>query len=83
METLDECAIPKSITFQNVTFFSEYDDVHVIKDILRHVRAEGFNPDTDVIKAVRKGYKPAAENIPERFGTICVELRSYKDKDKV
>ena len=79
----DECAIPKSITFQNVTYFSDYDEIHVIKDILRHVRTEGFNPDTDVIKAVRKGYKPASEDKPEKLGTICVELKSADIRSKV
>ena len=77
-----ECAIPQSITFQNVPKFNASED-ETVKEILRNINYEDMNVDSDVTKVIRKGYKPQTGNNPEKLGTIFVELRTPDIRSKI
>ena len=80
---MEECAIPLSIVMQNVKKYASHPDIVVARKVIEEIKAEGVNPETDVVKAVRKGYKPATASQPERLGTIMVELRNEEVRAKI
>ena len=53
------------------------------KSVIKEINAEGIDAETDVVKVVRKGYKPANATQSERLGTVLVELRSTEVKTKI
>ena len=79
----EECAVPLSVSMQNVKKYDSHPDIVVVKKVIEEMKAEGVNPETDVVKAVRKGYKPATATQPERLGVIMVELASEEVRAKV
>ena len=78
-----ECAVPLSIALYNIPKSDTHDDLALAKDVIRKINAEEVNPDTDVVKAIRKGYKVQANNQTEKLGTICVELKSEEVRSKI
>ena len=79
-----ECAIPLSITIQNLPINNEGgDDETSVKTLIKEINPEGVNVDTDVMKVMRKGYKPAIENKTEKLGVVMVELRNSEVKAKI
>lgn len=79
----DECAIPLSITIQNLPFFASISDEENVKKVIAEVGAEGVDPEHDVVKVERRGYKAANNQQPEKLGTVMVELSSTDVKGKV
>lgn len=79
----DECAIPLSIVMTNVKKYPSHPDIVVAKKVIEEIKAEGVNPEIDVVKAVRLGYKPATATQPERLGAIMVELRNEEVRAKI
>ena len=77
-----DCAVPLSITMQNLPKV-EHGDEAAVKSVIKEINAEGINAETDVIKVVRKGYKPANATQSERLGTVLVELKSTEVKAKL
>ena len=49
----------------------------------QHPGAEGVDPEHDVVKVERRGYKAANNQQPEKLGTVMVELSSTDVKGKV
>ena len=78
----DECAVPLSISIQNLKRYSQ-GDTEAVKNVIRRINAEGLNSEEAVSKVIRKGYKPADGNQSERLGTVLVELHSSEVKAKV
>ena len=78
----DECAVPLSISIQNLKRYSQ-GDTEAVKNVIRRINAEGVNSDEAVTKVIRKGQKPANGNQSERLGTVLVELHSSEVKAKV
>ena len=60
-------------------------ELQQVRNVLAAVRAEGVDPQADVVKAVREGFK--AESRPGAndgwLGTVLVELKSDEIKTKV
>ena len=77
-----DCAVPLSITMQNLPKV-EHGDESAVKSVIREINAEGIDAESDVIKVVRKGYKPANATQSERLGTVLVELKSTEVKAKI
>ena len=77
-----DCAVPLSITMQNLPKVEHGDEV-AVKSVIKEINAEGIDAETDVVKVVRKGYKPANATQSERLGTVLVELRSTEVKTKI
>ena len=50
-----------------------------MKTVINEIKPEGVNADTDMVKVVRKGYKPAIENKSEKLGVVMVELRTAEN----
>ena len=78
----DECAVPLSISIQNLKRYSQ-GDTEAVKNVIRRINAEGLNSEEAVSKVIRKGYKPADGNQSERLGTVLVELQSSEVKAKI
>ena len=78
----DECAVPLSISIQNLKRYSQ-GDTEAVKNVIRRINAEGLNSEEAVSKVIRKGYKPADGNQSERLGSVLVELHSSEVKAKV
>ena len=79
----EECAIPLSVTIQNLTKYPTVTDEEAVKKVIAEIGAEGVDPQTDVVKVNRKGYKPASGTQQERLGTVMVELSSQEVKAKI
>ena len=79
----DECAIPLSITIQNLPVSTSISDEENVKKVIAEVGAQGVDPETDVVKVERRGYKPANSQQAEKLGTVMVELSSTDVKGKV
>ena len=67
----DECAVPLSISIQNLKRYTQ-GDTEAVKNVIRRINAEGLNSEEAVSKVIRKGYKPADGNQSERLGTVLV-----------
>ena len=78
----DECAVPLSISIQNLKRYTQ-GDTEAVKNVIRRINAEGVNSDEAVTKVIRKGQKPANGNQSERLGTVLVELHSSEVKAKI
>ena len=78
----DECAVPISISIQNLKRYDQ-GDTEVVKSVIRRINAEGVNSEEAVKKVIRKGEKPANGNQSERLGTVLVELQSSEVKAKI
>ena len=78
----EECAENLSIAVQNVLMFPHGDNV-TVKQVISNIDAEGVNPDTDVVKVVRKGYKPANATQKEKLDTVLVELKSSDIRSRI
>ena len=79
----EECAIPRSIAIQNLPKYDTCDDESTVKEVIRNINVEGVNHETDVIKVIRKGYKPKNGNENEKLGTVLVELSSSEVRTKI
>ena len=78
----DECAVPLSISIQNLKHYDQ-GDTEAVKSVIRRINAEGVNSEEAVIKVTRKGSKSANGNQSERLGTVLVELQSSEVKTKI
>ena len=78
----DECAVPLSISIQNLKHYDQ-GDTEAVRSVIRRINAEGVNSEEAVIKVTRKGSKSANGNQSERLGTVLVELHSSEVKAKV
>ena len=78
----DECAVPISISIQNLKRYDQ-GDTEVVKSVIRRINAEGVNSEEAVKKVIRKGEKSANGNQSERLGTVLVELQSSEVKAKI
>ena len=79
----EECSVPLSITMQNVEKAAGYTDTEIVNQVIRLVNAEGVDPVTDVVKVIRKGFKPATSSQKEILGTVLVELSSSEVRAKI
>ena len=78
----DECAVPLSISIQNLKHYDQ-GDTEAVKSVIRRINAEGVDSEEAVIKVTRKGSKSAYGNQSERLGTVLVELQSSEVKTKI
>ena len=78
----DECAVPLSISIQNLKHYDQ-GDTEAVRSVIRRINAEGVNSEEAVIKVTRKGSKSANGNQSERLGTVLVELQSSEVKTKI
>ena len=78
----DECAVPLSISIQNLKHYDQ-GDTEAVKSVIRRINAEGVDSEEAVIKVTRKGSKSANGNQSERLGTVLVELQSSEVKTKI
>ena len=78
----DECAVPLSISIQNLKHYDQ-GDTEAVKSVIRRINAEGVDTEEAVIKVTRKGSKSAYGNQSERLGTVLVELQSSEVKTKI
>ena len=78
----DECAVPLSISIQNLKHYDQ-GDTEAVKSVIRRINAEGVDSEEAVIKVTRKGSKSANGNQSERLGTVLVELQSSEVKAKI
>ena len=78
----DECAVPLSISIQNLKHYDQ-GDTEAVKSVIRRINAEGVDTEEAVIKVTRKGSKSANGNQSERLGTVLVELQSSEVKTKI
>ena len=78
----DECAVPISISIQNLKRYDQ-GDTEVVKSVIRRINAEGVNSEEAVKKVIRKGEKPANGNQSERLDTVLVEPQSSEVKAKI
>jgi hypothetical protein len=79
----EECAIPRSIAIQNLPKDDTCDDESTVKDLIQNINVEGVNHETEVVKVIRKGYKPKNGNEKEKLGTVLVELSSSEVRTKI
>ena len=79
----EECAIPLSITIQNMPVMSSKSDEDIVKKVIAEVGAQGVDPERDVVKVERRGYKAATSHQTEKLGTVMVELSSSDVKARV
>ena len=78
----NECAANLSIAIQNVLKYPQGDEI-TVKQIVGHINAQGVNPDTDIVKVMRKGDKPATATQSEKLGTLLVEFSSSEVRSRV
>ena len=78
----NECAVNLSIAIQNVLKYNQGDDL-TVKQIIGSINAQGVNPDTDIVKVIRKGGKPATATQSEKLGTLLVEFTSSEVRSKI
>ena len=78
----NECAANLSIAIQNVLKYPQGDEI-TVKQIVGNINAQGVNPDTDIVKVIRKGGKPATATQSEKLGTLLVEFSSSKVRSRV
>ena len=78
----DECAVPLSISIQNLKNYDQ-GDTEAVKSVIRRINAEGVDSEEAVIKVTRKGSKSANGNQSEQLGTVLVELQSSEVKTKI
>ena len=78
----DECAVPLSISIQNLKHYDQ-GDTEAVKSVIRRINAEGVDTEEAVIKVTRKGSKSANGTQSERLGTVLVELQSSEVKTKI
>ena len=79
----EECAIPLSVTIQNLSKYPTVTDEESVKKVIAEIGADGVDPESDVVKVNRKGYKPASGTQQEKLGTVMVELSSLEVKAKI
>ena len=82
MGNKDECAVPLSISIQNLKHYDQ-GDTEAVKSVIRRINAEGVDSEEAVIKVTRKGSKSANGTQSERLGTVLVELQSSEVKTKI
>ena len=62
---------------------SSKSDEDIVKKVIAEVGAQGVDPERDVVKLERRGYKAATSHQTEKLGTVMVELSSSDVKAKV
>ena len=82
----DQVSIPLGIAIRHLPPPPQgTSELQQVRNVLAAVRAEGVDPQTDVVKAVREGFK--AESRPGMsdgwLGTVLVELKSEEIKTKL
>ena len=58
-------------------------DEITVKQIVGNINAQGVNPDTDIVKVICKGGKPATATQSEKLGTLLVEFTSSEVRSKI
>ena len=62
-------------------------ELNYARAVIKEVKAEGVNPDTDVVKAVRLGYRAASSNHTnsndEKLGRVEIQLSSCEVRTKI
>ena len=80
----DEVAQPLSLVIRNLPPPPPgVSEIGQVRQVMVQIRAQGFDPQRDVIKVVRKGAATATPLAPERHGSIMVELINDEARAKI
>ena len=81
----DEPAVSLSLAIQNLIAPPPgYTDRDMVIGVLREVKAPGLDPNVDVVKVKRKGFRAEASgNSKASLGTVLVQLRNQEVRAKI